>query len=107
MNEPDVLVPMIAYDLILGLPWIQFRNPEIDLRQGQLLGLRTPIGNFGHEQTITTLPQGDGSAEDGACEPPRVVYIKFLGATAFDDLMRSLQGWPHDLLRHRSAGSMM
>jgi hypothetical protein len=51
--------------------------------------LRTPVGNPGNEQTITSLPQGDGSAEDGACEPPPAVYIQFLGATAFDDLHAS------------------
>jgi hypothetical protein len=46
-----------------------------------------PVGNSGNEQTITSLPQGDGSAEDGACEPSPAVYIQFLGATAFDDLL--------------------
>ena len=71
VDEPDVLVvPMTAYDLVLGLPWFQSRNPEIDWSKGQLLGLRTPVGNSGNEQTITSLPQGDGSAEDGACKPP-------------------------------------
>jgi hypothetical protein len=90
VDEPDVLVvPMTAYDLVLGLPWFQSRNPEIDWSKGQLLGLRTPVGNPGNEQTITSLPQGDGSAEDGACEPPPAVYIQCLGATAFDDLHAS------------------
>jgi hypothetical protein len=80
---------MTAYDLVLGLPWFQSRNPEIDWSKGQLLGLRTPVGNSGNEQTITSLPQGDGSAEDGACEPPPAVYIQFIEATAFDDLHAS------------------
>jgi len=107
VDEPDVvIVPMMAYDLVLGLPWSQSRNSEIDWSKGQLLGLRTPVGNSGNEQTITSLPQGDGSAEDGACEPPPAVYIQFLGATAFDSLMRSSQPSPYDLTRHRSAGSI-
>jgi len=76
---------MTAYDHVLGLPWFQSRNSEIDWSK-DLLGLRTPVGNYGNEQTITSLPQGDGSAEDGACELPPAVYIQFLGATAFDDL---------------------
>jgi len=89
VDEPDVLVvPMTAYYPILGLPWFQSRNPEIDWSKGQLLGLWTPVGNSGNEQTITSLPHGDGSAEDGPCEPsPPAVDIKFLGATAFDDLL--------------------
>jgi hypothetical protein len=80
VDEPDVLVvPMMAYDLVLGLPWFQSRNPEIDWSKGQLLGLRTPVGNPGNEQTITSLPQGDGSAEDGACESLPAVYIHAWG----------------------------
>ena len=79
----------MAYDHVLGLPWFQSRNPEIDWSKGKLSGLRTPVGNSGNEQTITSLPQGDGSAEDGACEPPPAVYIQFSGATAFDDLHAS------------------
>jgi len=98
-------VPMPAYDHVLGLPWSQSRNPEIDWSK-DLLGLRPPVGNSGNEQTITSLPQGDGSAEDGACEPPPAVYIQFLGAAAFDNLMRSSQPSPYDLTRHRSAGSI-
>jgi hypothetical protein len=80
VDEPDFLVvPMIAYDLVLGLPWFQSSNPECNSSKGQLLGLRTPVGNSGNEQTITALPQGHGSAEDGAYEPPLAVYIQFLG----------------------------
>jgi hypothetical protein len=71
VNEPDVLVVhMTADDLVPGLPWFQYRNSEIDWFKGQLLDLRSPVGNPGNEQTITSLTQGDGSAEDGACEPP-------------------------------------
>jgi len=91
VDEPDVLVvPMTAYDLVLGLPWFQSWNPEINWSKGQLLGLWTPVGNSGNEQTITSLPQGDVSTQDGACEPsPPAIDIQFLGATAFDDLLAS------------------
>jgi hypothetical protein len=27
---------LMAYDLVLGLPWFQSRNPEIDWSKGQL-----------------------------------------------------------------------
>jgi hypothetical protein len=31
VTEPEVqVVPMRAYDLVLGLPWFRARNPEID-----------------------------------------------------------------------------
>jgi len=80
---------MTAYDLVLGLSWFQSRNPEIDWSKGQLLGLRTPVGNSGNEQPITSLPEGDESAEDSACKPPPTVQIHCLGATAFDDLLAS------------------
>jgi hypothetical protein len=41
VDEPEVLiVPMTAYDLVLGLPWFKTRNPEIDWEEGKLLSLR-------------------------------------------------------------------
>ena len=45
VQESEVLVvPMRAYDLVLGLPWFQSRNPDVDWQSGQLLALRTPGG---------------------------------------------------------------
>jgi len=79
--------PRCAYDGLWSRTWFQSRNPEIDWSRGQLLGLRTPVGNSGNEQTITSLPQGDWSAEGGACELSPAVYLQFLGAAAFDDLL--------------------
>jgi hypothetical protein len=90
VDEPDILVvPMTAYDLVLGYSWFQSWNPEIDWSKGQFLGLRTPVGNSGNEQTITSLSQADGIAEDGGCKPPPTVDIQFLGATSIDDLLAS------------------
>ena len=90
VDEPHVvIVPMTIYDRLLGLRWFQSRNPEIDWSKGQLLGLRRPVGNSGNEQTITSLPQGDRFAEDGACKHPPNVDIQFMGATTFDDLHAS------------------
>ena len=46
VTENDCLVvPMQAYDIVLGLPWFRTRNPEIDWHRGQLLSLRTPTGD--------------------------------------------------------------
>ena len=41
VDEPEVLiVPMTAYDLVLGLPWFQTKNADIDWEAGRLLSLR-------------------------------------------------------------------
>jgi hypothetical protein len=40
VQESEVLVmPMRAYDLVLGLPWFQSRNPDVDWQPGRLLAL--------------------------------------------------------------------
>ena len=70
----------IAYDLLLGLPWFQSRNPKTDWSKGKLLGSWMPVENSGNERTINSLPLDDRSPEDGDCEPPPAVYIQFLGA---------------------------
>jgi len=45
VHEPEVLVvPMGAYDLVLGFPWFKTRKPEIDWATGRLTSLRTPSG---------------------------------------------------------------
>jgi hypothetical protein len=45
VHEPEVLVvPMGAYNLVLGLPWFKTRKPEIDWASGRLTSLRTPSG---------------------------------------------------------------
>ena len=45
VHKPEVLVvPMRAYDLILGLPWFETRKPEINWATGQSTSLRTTTG---------------------------------------------------------------
>jgi hypothetical protein len=40
VEQLEVLVlPMRAYDLVLGLPWFQSRNPDVDWQRGGLLAL--------------------------------------------------------------------
>ena len=40
VDQSEVLVvPMKAYDLVLGLPWFKVRDPEIDWTQGRLTAL--------------------------------------------------------------------
>jgi len=46
VTERDCLVvPMQAYDLVLGLPWFRKRDLEIDWLNGQLLCLRNLQGS--------------------------------------------------------------
>jgi len=43
VQESEVLVvPMRAYDFVLGLPWFQSRNPDVDWQRGRFLALQTP-----------------------------------------------------------------
>jgi len=40
VQESEVLVvPMRAYDLVLGYPWFPSKNPDIDWESGRLLAL--------------------------------------------------------------------
>jgi hypothetical protein len=80
VDEPDVLVvPIKAYDLVLGLPWFRARNQEIDQSPNRLLSLRTPGGSGSHGSEDTQLSQPEGSG----------VSIETLSATAFGDLLAS------------------
>jgi hypothetical protein len=80
VDEPEVpVVPITAYDLVLGLPWFQARNPEIDWSRNRLLSLRTPygLGSHGTEDSQLGKPERNG------------VSIETLSATAFGDLLAS------------------
>jgi hypothetical protein len=73
VDESEVLiVPMIAYDLVLGLPWFKARNPEIDWEAGKLLSLqrRQPHPNNHGKEVLPTETEPD---------------IQTLSATAFED----------------------
>jgi hypothetical protein len=73
VDESEVLiVPMTAYDLVLGLQWLKTRNPEIDWEAGKLLSLRRQ-----------PKPNNHGK------EAPAGLDIQMLSATAFGDLYAS------------------
>jgi hypothetical protein len=77
VDESEVLiVPMTAYNLVLGLPWFKARNPEIDWEAGKLLSLqrRQPQPNNHCKEVLPT--------ETGP-------HIQTLSATAFEDLCSS------------------
>jgi hypothetical protein len=72
VDESDVLiVPMTAYDLVLGLPWFKARNPEIDWEAGKLLSL----------QRRQSQPNSHGKEASRETGPD----IQTLSATAFED----------------------
>jgi len=80
VDEPEVLVvPIKAYDLVIGLPWFRARNPEIDLSRNRLLSLRTPCGSGSHGTEDSQLCQTEGNG----------VSIVTSSATAFGDLLAS------------------
>jgi hypothetical protein len=56
VDESDVLVvPMHAYDLVLGLPWFQKRIPDIDWAHRRLTSLRSPSMSGVEEMTPMTM----------------------------------------------------
>jgi hypothetical protein len=90
VDESEVLVvPMKAYDLVLGLPWFKERNPEIDWTNGRWTALQTPNG-----PQRATIPKVDharplperGEGNTNVDPPPD---LQLLGATAFDHLLAS------------------
>jgi hypothetical protein len=71
VDELDVLiVPITAYNLVLGLPWFTARNPEIDWEAGKLLSLqrRQPQPN-NHGKEVSSTETGPASAKE-----PHVFY---------------------------------
>jgi hypothetical protein len=90
VDELEVtVVPMKAYDLVLGLPGFKARNPEIDWTKGQWIALERPNGlqraNIPDADYASPLPErGDASTH---VDPPP--DIQLLGATAFHHLLAS------------------
>jgi hypothetical protein len=90
VNESEgLVVPMKTHDLVLGLPWLKARNPEIDWTKGQLTALRTPNGplqaKIPEADHASPLPER-GEGKTNVDPPPD---IQLLGATAFDYLLAS------------------
>jgi len=90
VTEPEVLVvPMRAYDLVLGLLWIRARNPEIDWNLRRFTALRSPNG----PQAADILSGEDKPPPEAHEKLPEhdedtpAPDIELLGATAFDDLL--------------------
>jgi len=107
VQESDVLVvPMQAYDLVLGLRWFQSSNPNVDWQHIRLFALRTPGGaevldvdRVDHQECPANAPES--SAREEACSEggSGIPDIQILGATAFDNLLASEQAVGTFLLR--------
>jgi hypothetical protein len=93
VDKPEVLiVPIRAYDFVLGMPWFTARNPEIDWSTGRLTALRTPNGKLqarvpgdGEKSEIPMADTTRTSPGRGHAPP----NIELFGATAFVDLLAS------------------
>ena len=99
VEESKVLVvPMRAYDLVLGLPWFQSRNADVDWQSGRLLALRTPgaaevvaVDLADHQECPGNVP-GSMAREEACSEGGGgIPDIEILAATAFDDQLASEQ----------------
>jgi len=99
IEESEVLVmPMRAYDLVLGLPWFQSRNPDVNWQRGRLLALRTPGGaevvavdRVDHRECPGNVPGSTAREEARSKGGGGIPDIQILGATAFDDPLASEQ----------------
>ena len=99
VQESEVLVvPMQAYDLVLGLPWIQSRIPAVDWQSGRLLALRTPgapevvaVDRVDHQECPGNAP--GSTAREEACSEVGggIPDIQILEPTAFDNLLAGEQ----------------
>ena len=93
-----LVVPMRAYDSVLGLPWLQSRNADVDWQRGRLLAQRTPgvaevaaVDRVDHQDWPGNLP-GSTDREEACSEGGgSIPDIQILGATAIDDLLASEQ----------------
>jgi hypothetical protein len=95
VDESDVLVvPMRAYDLVLGLPWSQKINPDIDWAHRRLTSLRSPSASGVKEMTpMTTAVASKVSEAKNKNVNDQLLGrgpdIQTLGSTVFDDLLAS------------------
>jgi len=97
VDKSHVLVmPMCAYDLVRGLPWFHKQNPDIDW--ARLTSLRSPSASGVEEMTpMTTAVASKVSQPDNDNHNVndkllgRSLGIQTLGATAFNDLLTSIE----------------
>ena len=97
VDESDILVVnMIAYDLVLGLPWFQCHGPEIDWARKRLLSLCKAAASHSIGGVITTSPDqcdsgttGESHVTDGtrSVKADAPISIEMLSATSFEKLL--------------------
>jgi hypothetical protein len=87
MQESDVLVvKMTSYDLVLGLPWFERYNPDIDWTRKRLINLRNPVNA---QAGITD--QNPMNAQVGKLNP----VIALAGKTNDDDVLNESRSPVH------------
>jgi len=99
VQQSDVLVvPMRAYHLVLGLPWFQSRNTDVDWQSGRHLPERTPGGadvlamdQVDHQECPGNVPGSTASEEACSEGGGGILDIQILGGTAIDDQLASEQ----------------
>ena len=91
VNESDVrVVPMRAYDLVLGLRLFHQSNPDIDWARRRVTALRSPSVSEGEKMTpITTAVASEVSEAPNDKLLWRGPDIQTLRATGFDHLLAS------------------
>jgi hypothetical protein len=86
--ESDVLVvPIQAYDMVLGTPWFRDQRPLIDWARGEVLGL---LGSRGAIPAgVDTEIDADSSGDAGVSGHQQNGQVEIICATAFAELVNS------------------
>jgi hypothetical protein len=99
VRESKVLVVLMqAQNLVLGFPWFQSRNPNVNWQCGRLLARRTPgeaevmaVDRVDHQECPGNVPESAAREEVCSKGGGGISDIQILGETAFDDLLATEQ----------------
>ena len=99
---------MKAYDIVLGIPWFEIHNPDIDWVRKRLISLRNPVNsgtqspiNLGNSANalagslndVGTLSEHEelSSVQNNENEPSSETNIEMVSAVEFDCLLASAE----------------
>jgi hypothetical protein len=99
IDESALVVKMNAYDLVLGLPWFERHNPEIDWARKRLISLRMRKAQKASTSDSADSPDppdsgttADSAETDGKGSEATITQtpeIEMLSATLFEKLLAS------------------
>jgi hypothetical protein len=99
VEESELLVvPIWAYDIALGMHWVQSRKPDVDWHHCRLLALRTPVGaevvavnRVLHQEYSENIPRSAATQEACSEAGGGIAAFQILRATALNNQLGSEQ----------------